>query len=129
MNYLTQVLARRFHAQQQMGHQTEALGTASKLISLLDSVEEKIDKDNAAELAVIYETQEKEQLISNQRVTLSRQRWIATAVALMLLSIFFLFYALYRRRYGRRRRGFRGGRPFGAAAVRGACHRAGRVHP
>ena len=97
MNYLTQVLARRFHAQQQMGHQTEALGTASKLISLLDSVEEKIDKDNAAELAVIYETQEKEQLISNQRVTLSRQRWIATAVALMLLSIFFLFYALYRR--------------------------------
>ena len=74
MNYLTQVLARRFHAQQQMGHQTDALGTASKLISLLDSVEEKIDKDNAAELAVIYETQEKEQLISNQRVTLSRQR-------------------------------------------------------
>jgi serine phosphatase RsbU (regulator of sigma subunit) len=97
MDYLTQVLARRFHAQQHMGHQTEALGTASKLISLLDSVEEKIDKDNGAELAVIYETQEKEQLISHQRVILSRQRWIATAAALMLLSLFFLFYTLYRR--------------------------------
>lgn len=97
MDYLTQVLARRFHAQQHMGHQTEALGTASKLISLLDSVEEKINKDNSAELAVIYETQEKEQLISHQRVILSRQRWIATAAALMLLSLFFLFYTLYRR--------------------------------
>ena len=98
MSYLTQVLARRFYALQKTGHQTEALGTASKLISLLDSVEEKIDKDNAAELAVIYETQEKEQLISNQRASLSRQRWIATAATLMLVSLFFLFYTLYRRK-------------------------------
>ena len=98
MTYLTQVLARRFHAQQQLGRQTEALGTASRLISLLDSVEEKTNKDNAEELAVIYETQEKEQLIANQRATLSRQRWMATAVALLLLSVFFLSYSLYRRK-------------------------------
>lgn len=97
MDYLTKVLARRFHAQQHLGHHTEALNTASKLISLLDSVEDKMSKDNAAELAVIYETQEKEKMISYQQAKLSKQRWIATAAALILLSLFFLFYTLYRR--------------------------------
>jgi serine phosphatase RsbU (regulator of sigma subunit) len=97
MGYLTQVLAPRFQAQQRLGHYMDALGTASKLISLLDSVEDQIDRDNAAELAVIYETQEKEQMISDQRASLSKQRWIATVVALFLVSVFFLFYTLYRR--------------------------------
>jgi serine phosphatase RsbU (regulator of sigma subunit) len=46
---------------------------------------------------VIYETQEKEQMISDQRASLSKQRWIATVVALFLVSVFFLFYTLYRR--------------------------------
>ena len=98
MDYLSHVLARRFHAQQQLGRQTEALNTASKLISLLDSVEDQINKDNGAELAVIYETQEKEKMISDQRVALSQQRWGATALALLLLSVFFIIYTLFRRK-------------------------------
>lgn len=98
MDYLSHVLARRFHAQQQLGHQTEALNTASRLISLLDSVEEQINKDNGAELAVVYETQEKEKMISEQRVALSQQRGAATAIALILVSVFFIFYTLLRRK-------------------------------
>jgi len=97
MDYLKQVLSRRFQAQKQLGHQEEALNTASKLITLLDSAEEKTEKDNAVEFAVIYETQEKEQMISDQRATLSKQRWIAIAVALLLVTVFFLVYTLYRR--------------------------------
>lgn len=97
MNYLTQVLARRFQAQKQLGHQKEAMNTASKLISLIDSAETQIDKDNSMEFAVIYETQEKEQMISDQRATLSKQRWIAIAVSLLLVTIFFIAYTLYKR--------------------------------
>ena len=98
MDYLSHVLARRFHAQQQLGHQAEALNTASRLISLLDSVEEQINKDNGAELAVVYETQEKENMIAEQRVELSQQRGAATAIALILVSVFFIFYTLLRRK-------------------------------
>ena len=98
MDYLSHVLARRFHAQQQLGHQAEALKTASRLISLLDSVEEQINKDNGAELAVVYETQEKEKMIAEQRVALSQQRGAATAIALILVSVFFIFYTLLRRK-------------------------------
>ena len=97
MGYLRQVLGRRFQAQMQLGQQKEAMSTASKLISLLDSVEEQMDKDNATEFAVIYETQEKEQMIADQRATLSKQRWVAIAVALLLLTVFFIVYTLYRR--------------------------------
>ena len=98
MDYLSHVLARRFHAQQQLGHQAEALKTASRLVSLLDSVEEQINKDNGAELAVVYETQEKEKMIAEQRVELSQQRGAATAIALILVSVFFIFYTLLRRK-------------------------------
>ena len=98
MDYLSHVLARRFHAQQQLGHQAEALKTASRLVSLLDSVEEQINKDNGAELAVVYETQEKERMIAEQRVELSQQRGAATAIALILVSVFFVFYTLLRRK-------------------------------
>lgn len=98
MDYLSHILARRFHAQQQLGHQAEALKTASRLISLLDSVEEQINKDNGAELAVVYETQEKEKMIAEQRVELSQQRGAATAIALLLVSVFFIFYTLLRRK-------------------------------
>jgi serine phosphatase RsbU (regulator of sigma subunit) len=98
MDYLSHILARRFHAQQQLGHQAEALKTASRLVSLLDSVEEQINKDNGAELAVVYETQEKEKMIAEQRVELSQQRGAATAIALILVSVFFVFYTLLRRK-------------------------------
>ena len=98
MDYLSHILARRFHAQQQLGHQAEALKTASRLVSLLDSVEEQINKDNGAELAVVYETQEKEKMIAEQRVALSQQRGAATAIALILVSVFFIFYTLLRRK-------------------------------
>ncbi len=98
MDYLSHILARRFHAQQQLGHQAAALKTASRLVSLLDSVEEQINKDNGAELAVVYETQEKERMIAEQRVELSQQRGAATAIALILVSVFFVFYTLLRRK-------------------------------
>lgn len=102
MDYLSQVLARRFKSQRRLGHHAEALNTAATLISLLDSVEERTEKNNAAELAVIYETQEKEQKIADQQSSLSQQRWLATACTLLLLSIFFVVYTLYRRKAHRK---------------------------
>lgn len=57
---------------------------------------------NAAELATIYQTQQKDAEIAQQQLTLSRQRWIGTLSALILLTVFFIIYTWYRRRSEKR---------------------------
>ena len=66
-----------------------------------DAFKEYRDK-NAAELATIYQTQEKDAEIAQQQIKLSRQRLIGTLVALVLLSAFFIIYSWYRRRAQKR---------------------------
>jgi len=102
MGYLTHVMARRFMAQEKQGQSEAALRTASKLINLLDTVQEATNKENTAELAVVYETQEKEQKIAEQRADLIRQRLVAVAVAFVLSVVFFVIYTLNRRTAARR---------------------------
>lgn len=102
MGYLTKVLARKFLAQEKQGRKDAAQQTASKLINLLDTVEEKTNIDNAAELAIVYETQEKEQKIAQQETALTRQRLIAMILAFVLTVVFFIIYTLHRRAAARR---------------------------
>ena len=102
MRYLTSVLGGQFNAQKHLGHHEEALKVADKLIALLDTVNEKTRQEDAAELAVVYETQEKERKIAEQQADLTRQRLIGTAIAMVLLVVFFIIYTLHRRRAARR---------------------------
>jgi len=102
MKYLTTVLGGQFKALRHLGHNEGALRIADKLINLLDTVEEKSRQEDAAELAVVYETQEKERKIAEQQADLTRQRLIGTAIAMVLLVVFFTIYTLHRRRAARR---------------------------
>jgi serine phosphatase RsbU (regulator of sigma subunit) len=71
---------------------------AIQLCDALDSAIVKNKSDDTAELATIYNTQQKEAQIAKQQAELSRQRWVSTMVALGLLVIFFVIYTLYRRK-------------------------------
>ena len=102
MKYLTGVLGGQFKAQRHLGRNEGALKVADKLIALLDTVSEKTRQEDAAELAVVYETQEKERKIAEQQADLTRQRLIGTAIAMALLVLFFIVYTLHRRRAARR---------------------------
>ena len=102
MKYLTSVLGGQFKAQRHLGRNASALKVADKLITLLDTVSEKTRQEDAAELAVVYETQEKERKIAEQQADLTRQRLIGTAIAMVLLVVFFIVYTLLRRRTARR---------------------------
>jgi len=102
IDYLITVLGRKYNVQERLGHHAEATQTAKQLITLLDTVKEQSLKDNAAELAVIYKTQEKEQQIAEQQTALSRQQLIATLIALVLTVTFFVVYTLVRRKAARR---------------------------
>lgn len=70
---------------------------AVKLCEALDTAIVKSRDDEAAELATIYDTKKKEAQIAEQRAALSHQQFIATAVVLVLLTIFFVVYTYHRR--------------------------------
>ena len=98
MDKLRLELAPMFEAELRSGQREKALGTAERLILSLDSAFIRTQGEDAAQLATIYETQQKEQTIAEQQSALWRQQLIAAAVALGLLAVFFVVYALYRRR-------------------------------
>lgn len=101
-DYLQNVLARKFNAQMRLHNHEAALQTASRLVALLDTVQELERKDDAAKLAVVYETQEKEQKIAQQQADLTQQRLVAVIVAFVLVVVFFVIYTLNRRAAARR---------------------------
>lgn len=98
MEYLKSSLGSRFLAELKSGRQQKALVTAGRIVEMLDTVDMIQRKNDASELAVIYETQEKEAQIAKQHAELTMQRLIGMAVAFVLVSVFFVVYTLHRRK-------------------------------
>ena len=84
------------------GRKDSALATAVYISQVIDSAVTAQKKDAAAELATIYETQEKEAQIALQQAELSQQRVVGLIIALVLITLFFIMYTLYRRRATKR---------------------------
>lgn len=89
---------RKFEANYKAGRRDTALAVAAYIFENLDSAITKQKNSNAAELAMIYESQQKDAEIAQQQISLTRQRWIGTLIALVLLTTFFIIYTWYRRR-------------------------------
>jgi signal transduction histidine kinase len=90
-----------FKAMVKTGRKEEALQKAEHIVYMLDSVKAYQHRSDAEELAVIYETEQKEQEIAAQRASLNSQRMQAIVVVVLLLLIFlgvlFEFYRKLRR--------------------------------
>lgn len=84
------------------GRKEEALKMAERIVNTIDSVDSYERLHNAAELAIIYETQEKEKKIAEQQSMLEDQRAIAIFVALLLLILFLSVISLLRLRSSKR---------------------------
>ena len=95
---LTNYMANKFQANYKAGRRDSALAVAAFIVEHLDSAFAKQKASDAAELATVYQTQQKDAEIAQQQIELSRQRWIGTLVALALLTTFFIIYTWYRRR-------------------------------
>ena len=87
----------KYRANMGAGRRDTAMMMASKICDALDSAIVWQKNSDAAELATIYDTQQKETKIAQQESELAKQRFIGIAVALGLTVIFFIAYALYRR--------------------------------
>ena len=75
---------------------------ARQICSALDSAITWQRNSDATELAIIYDTHQKERIIEQQRADLSRSHNLVTGTAVILISIFFIIYVLSRRRAMRR---------------------------
>lgn len=95
-------LAEKFRLYYKIGRKEGALATANFILEHLDSAINRQTEGNMAEMATIYETQKKDAEIAQQQIELSQQRLIGLAIAIVLLTIFFIIYTLVRRRAAKR---------------------------
>ena len=98
MYYLKTYLVPFFNAYMKSGRHEKAMQTALRIAEAIDSVDEYERKHNAAELAIIYETQEKEAKIAEQAADINQQRIFAVAATLLLFIIFLFIYTGHRYR-------------------------------
>ena len=95
-------LSPKYQANLGAGRKDSALAVATQAFEVLDSAIERAKLSDAAELAIVYDTQQKETEIAHHQANLSRQRLIGTIIVSLLATAFFIFYILYRRRAQRR---------------------------
>ena len=93
---------KKYMANYKAGRIDSALVVATDALANLDSTIARVKRSEAAKLATIYETQQKDEEIAQQQIELNRQRFLALAVALVLITAFFIVYTLFRRRAARR---------------------------
>ena len=74
------------------------MALALQVCDALDSAIVKRKNDDAAELATIYNTSQKEAKINQQQADMDRQRWVSVTVALSLLILFFIIFIFLRHR-------------------------------
>jgi signal transduction histidine kinase len=102
MYYLKTYLVPFFTAYQNSGHKEKALQIAQRIVDAVDSIDDYERKHNAAELAIIYETQEKEAQIAEQSATMTLQRFIIFMIVLLSLVVGLTIFMFHRNRIAQR---------------------------
>ena len=87
----------KYMASVQAGRGDSARVAAQRILYVLDEAITGQKNSATAELATLYDTQGKEMEIARQQTEMSKQRLMATAVAMALILAFFLVYTLHKR--------------------------------
>ena len=95
-------LASKYFANLKSGRNDSALAVATQAFELLDTAIAHAMQSDAAELAIVYDTQQMEREIANHQVNLTRQRLIGSIAVSLLVTVFFIFYIIHRRKAQRR---------------------------
>lgn len=95
-------LAESYRVYEKAGRHAEATKMADEMASIVDSVSARQQKDDAAELAVIYSTQEKDKQIARQEATMSRQRLITYAIISGIIILALAIFIFFRHRAAKR---------------------------
>ena len=95
-------MAESYRIYEKAGRKAEATKIARQMAHIVDSVRLYQDMNDAAELAVIYDTQGKGQKIADQQKRLLRARVLALIVTIIALTVFFVVFHVIRQRAARR---------------------------
>ena len=76
----------------------KAMEVAHRMMEKLDTVVRNQQLSTAAEMATVFEIQQKERMISEQQNEIAHQRVLAIGVSLLLIVIFFGFFTIHRQR-------------------------------
>ena len=109
LDNIQQYMFPKFRANAEAGRKDSAIAVGFKILAALDTAIVAQKRSDAAELATIYDTQQKETEIARQQAQIagkdyeiSRQRNIGLIIALILLSVFFVIYSVARRKAAQR---------------------------
>ena len=102
LDNIQEYMLNKYKANIGAGRIDTANSVARQICSALDSAITWQKNSDATELAIIYDTHQKERIIEQQRADLSRSHNLVTGTAVILISIFFIIYVLSRRRAMRR---------------------------
>ena len=102
LDIIQQYLFPKFRANAGAGYKDSALAVGLRIFDYLDSAIVWQKQDDAAELATIYETQEKDRHIAEQEVTLSKQRYSAMAILFALIVLALAIFIFFRHRAAKR---------------------------
>ena len=95
-------VAGKFRMNYMAGRKDSALAAALFAFDYIDSAIVRERNNEAAKLATIYQTQQKDEEIAQQQIEMSRQRIVALVTVLVLITAFFIVYTLFRRRAAKR---------------------------
>lgn len=102
LDNISTYLLPKYKANVGAGRIDSALAVGLKLCDMLDSVLVTSKSNDAAELATIYDTQQKENMIAEQQADMSRQRMWSILVVSLLVFAFLAFYIYHRFKAQRR---------------------------
>lgn len=100
--YLKSYLTSYLKAYLKSGRKEEALHMAERIVDSADSIYNYERQHNAAELAIMYETQEKEKQIAEQQSMLRNQRYLTALIGILLILVSFVIIAFLRLRNAKR---------------------------
>lgn len=102
LDNIQQYLLPKYRANSLAGREDSARVAARAILSILESAIITEKNSSTAELATIYDTNKKDAQIVRQQADMARMRWLTTTAALVLLTLFFAIYILYRRKAQKR---------------------------
>ena len=103
LDNIRKYLTNKYYANLKAGRNDSALAVATRLCEAIDTAVIEWERNNASnELVNIYDTQQKETELAEKDAQLSEQGFWAVAAALILLTVFFIVYAVYRRMAAKR---------------------------
>lgn len=88
----------KFRANINAGRNDSALYTAKQIAERFDSAYMWQKRSQMAEMAIVYDIQGKEMQIAEQKASLLQTRVVALLVAIVLLTVVFVVYSIWRRR-------------------------------